>query len=368
MLASRTQSRCRPWRWSAMLLVLGFANSAPGADRIVLRNLEILTDKTVVEFDEDGIRLDDGSILTWDLIEKARVAQRQEDFDRLLSELGGHLYRIRQRMNVGDYRGLLPHAEAVYPRYATRSSDTAYLVCQALMWARIASGQREAALEPFVHCLQWLRQCRQQGRAVQLPGERRLQVDLERGMTAELAPVWFDRAAARKALPGVAAALAQLEAPRPPGAQVYYATLALAADQPAAATAAMRGLEGREPMELIIAAQAEVLGSGPGAAVGQLQRRLGDFDADLQPHALYWLGRAKLADSDPRVRQGGLLDLLRIVAVYGEKQADLTAAGLYEAMQVLARDGDSKGSIAVRRELLDRYGQTWHAARAREQQ
>ena len=31
------------------------------ADRIVLRNFEILTDKTVTEFDEDGIRLDDGS-------------------------------------------------------------------------------------------------------------------------------------------------------------------------------------------------------------------------------------------------------------------------------------------------------------------
>lgn len=368
MPAKRYMHALRMRRCILFLALLGFVGQVRAADRIVLRNLEILTDKTVTEFNEDGIQLDDGSRLTWDVIERAKVASRQADFDRMLSELGTHLYRIRQRLKVGDYRGLVTHAEALYPRYANRWSDTAYMVCQALMWGRIASGQREAALEPYLQCFQWHRKCRSQGRKVELPGERRLQVDLARGVTAELAPVWFDQPAAAKALPAVAAAIRALETPRPPGIRVYYGTLALTAGQPETAAKALEGLEGMEAMKAIIAAQDEVMRSEVGSGVERLRSQLGDLDAETQPLALYWLGRAKLIDSNRQVREEGLLNLLKVVAVFGDKQPELAAAGLYEAMQVLARDGDSKGSIAVRRELLDRYGQTWHAALAREQE
>jgi hypothetical protein len=354
--------------WCASLALLALVNEANGADRIVLRNLEILTDRTVMEFDEDGIQLDDGSQLTWDVIEKAKVASRQAEFDEMLSELGTHLYRIRQRLKVADYRGLVTHANALFARYAGRRSDTAYMVCQALMWGRIASGQREAALEPYLRCFDWHRRCQAEGRRVPLPGDRRLQLDLERGLTSELAPVWFDGAAAKKALPGVTAAIEALNSPRPPGIYAYLATLALAADRPEVAARAVKNLQGMETMQAIIAAQAEVMKSQSGPGVELLREQIRELDAEMQPLALYWLGRARLVDSDRRVREEGLLDLLKIVAVFGDAQPELAAAGLYEAMQILARDGDSKGSIAVRRELLDRYGQTWHAALARKQE
>ena len=93
------------------------------------------------------MRLDDGSVMEWDRIEQGRVSDEQQArFDAMLNELGSHLYRIRQRLSISDYRGLLPHAEAVYERYAGRRSETAYMVFQALMWSRLAVGQREAAL------------------------------------------------------------------------------------------------------------------------------------------------------------------------------------------------------------------------------
>jgi hypothetical protein len=350
------------------LALFALVNESSGADRIVLRNLEILTDRTVKAFDEDGIQLDDGRLLTWDVIEKAKVASRQAEFDQMLNELGTHLYRIRQRLKVGDYRGLVTHANALFARYAGRQSDTAYMVCQALMWGRIAAGQREAALEPYLRCFAWHRRCQAEGRPVPLPGERRLQLDLEQGLTSELPPVWFDGAAAKKALPGVTAAIAALDSPRPPGIYTYLASLALAADQPDVAAQAVKNLQGMQTMQAILAAQAEVMKSQSGSGVQLLRERISELDAEMQPLALYWLGRARLVDSDRRVRDEGLLDLLKIVAVFGEDQPELAAAGLYEAMQVLARDGDSKGSIAVRRELLDRYGQTWHAALARKQE
>ena len=69
---------------------------------------------SVTSFDEDGVRLDDGMVLGWDRIESARLSgQRQADFDRSLKELGDGLYRIRQRLRVGDYRDLQTHAEAL---------------------------------------------------------------------------------------------------------------------------------------------------------------------------------------------------------------------------------------------------------------
>ena len=155
-------------------LLLWFSGSvistAAGADRIILRNLKTIADKTVTSFDEDGIRLNDKKILGWHEIEKAKVSPDvQAAFDKMLGELGGHLYRIRQRLNVGDYEGLLPHAEAIHGSYVGRTSDTAYTVFQALMWGRLAVGQREAALGPYLRCYDIL--ARRGKSEIRLPGE-----------------------------------------------------------------------------------------------------------------------------------------------------------------------------------------------------
>jgi hypothetical protein len=182
------------------------------ADRIVLRNLTIIGDKTVASFDEDGIRFAEGGAVTWDEVERGTVAPgKQAEFDKMLQELGEPLYRIRQRLAVEDYQGLLPQAEALYPRYRQRRSETAYLVCQGVMWGRIADRRREEALDPYLRCFELLRAA--QGNTVKLPGERRLQVDLESGLTPELLPVWFDRAAAAKVLDEVFQTIAQMSKP-----------------------------------------------------------------------------------------------------------------------------------------------------------
>ncbi|MGE3780993.1 MAG: hypothetical protein AB7F89_27640, partial [Pirellulaceae bacterium] len=61
---------------AAMVVILSAIRSpddAEGADRIVLRNLTVISDRTVASLDVDGVRLDNGSLLTWDEIEKATV-------------------------------------------------------------------------------------------------------------------------------------------------------------------------------------------------------------------------------------------------------------------------------------------------------
>jgi hypothetical protein len=67
----------------------------------------------------------------------------------------------------------------------------------------------------------------------------------------------------------------------------------------------------------------------------------------------------------PMDHSSGLLDLLKIPATYGAEQPDLSAAALHLAMETLSKAGDAKGSVALRKELLERYGQSWHAQQVR---
>jgi len=338
---------------------------ASSADRIVLRNLKVLTDRSVSSFDPDGVRLDDGTLLNWDDIETAKLADGQQAaFERLRKELGEPLYRIRQRLSVGDYRGVLPHAEAVYRQYVDRESATAYMVVQALMWGRLAAGRREAALEPYLRCSEYVRRRRE---PVPLPGERRLAFDPPTGLSSELLPVWFDAEAAKAALPAVFQAIGRMQRPRPEGVNIYYATLALAAGQPEQSDRVLSAMSADVPVirELreIVAVQKETQAGQAGAALKQLEAGWPTYGPLSQPLALYWLGRALLQSSDAARQRQGLLYLLRIPAQFGGQQAELAGAALYHSMNGLAKLQDTRGSVAVRRELLERYGHTYYAGR-----
>ncbi len=349
--------------FSLVCLKVGFA-----ADRIVLRNLDIIADKTVARFDEDGVRLSDSSLITWDQIEQGKVAaENQAAFDQMLQDLGTHLYRIRQRLTVGDYRDILPHAEAVYPRYVGRKSETAYMVFQALMWARLAAGRREQAVEPYLRCFDYLKSIGSS--KVSLPGDRRLRYDPATGMTPELQPVWFDAEAAKSSLGGVFRAVAGMQPPRPEGTRVYYGTLALAAGESDQAKRVLEGIEGEHPamiqLRAIAMAQREVAAGESGTAIGTLEQNLDKLAPANKPLAIYWLGMSKLISGDERVRREGILRLLHLPAIHGKQFPGLAAAGLYEAMLAFAATGDLDSRTAVRRELLDQYGQTYHAAKVK---
>ena len=354
----------RAWTALAAAALILVGHGPCWADRIILRNLEVLADKRVAEFNEDGIRLSDGTRIQWDQVERAQVDPGQQAaFDRMLKELGTQLYRLRQRLTVGDYRGLLEHAEALYPRYVGRDSETAYLVFQSLMWARLASGQREAAVEPYVRAFDYLQ--RRPPADAKLPGQRRLSFDRQTGMTRELIPIWFDAEAARLALPAVLKAVSEMAEPRPEGMRIYYGTLALAAGDWDTARRVLAGVQGEQPKlaELlrIAVAQGEVLAGQRGAALQSLDEGFEKLDPENQPLALYWLGRSKLASSDASARREGMLQLLQLPALYGETYPDLAAAGLYHTMMAYAQEQDVSAQSALRRELLNHYKQTYHA-------
>lgn len=368
------QSRAVFARAGLVLLLLLLSGSVTptvsGADRIILRNLKIINDRTVSSFDEDGIRLSDGRMLGWHDIERAKVAEdKQVAFDKMLGELGNHLYRIRQRLVVGDYEGLVPHAEALQHHYAGRTSDTAYTVMQALMWGKLAVGQREAALAPYLRCYDILRQ---RGKLqLPIPGERRLVFDARTAITRDIAPVWFEESAAKAELSNVYEVIRAMSA-RPDGVYIYYASLASSAGDDETAAKVLRAVRADSDsiaeLRDVVAAQREIVtGDVSKIAVKSLQNKLADFSSDNVPLALYWLGRDKLGADDASVQQQGMLDLLRIVAVYGDRRPEVSGAALVHAMDQLSARKDVRGSVALRGELLSKFGGTFAAKKISQQ-
>jgi len=302
----------------------------------------------------------------WDRVERARIAaDKQPQFDRLLGQLGAPLYRLRQRLSVGDYQGVRASAESIASRFVDRNSPTAYLVMQALMWGRMAEGQREAACVPYFWCLEYVRRRDVDDVNRELPGSRKLQFEPKTGISGVLAPIWFDNRAAAQALPDASAAISKMTEPRLPATRLYFATLAIAAGKQDLALQAIGGLDGHDGWKALLTAQLAVQSGQPDRAIRLLTDESFELEENLRPVGLYWLGRAELVAEDPASGRRGLLDLLRITALFGEQTPEVSAAGLYQAMRQLASQGKARDSIAIRRELLDRFGQTWHAAQVR---
>ena len=338
-----------------------------GQDRIVLRNTKVIAGRKVVAVDEDGIRLDGAASpqsLGWDEIESATVALDQAKFDQLLKELGEPLFRIRRQMTEGRYQDILPHAEAVFPRFLDRRTPTAYLVAQGLMWSLLAHNRREEALAPYLVCLDVL----QANKKLTAPGNRRLPFDPTTGLSPELSPAWFDTGAAKTALPLAQKVLAAMAQPAPPAAPFYVATLALSAGEAQQAEALLQKLAPTRTSKewtAILAAQREVLARQPGPAVAALEKQVDQLLELNKPLGWYWLGQASLLDRAERKQKEGVVRLLRLPAFHGDQAPDLAAASLYHAFQTLRGLEDANGSLTLRQELLSRFGQTYHGARLR---
>lgn len=355
----------------AGLIVLLIAARLPAADRLILRNLDIFTDRTVTAVDEDGVviappRPGGGDRITWDEIERGTIALDQARFDELLQELGPPLYRIRQRLKIGDYESLATPAELLYPRFAGREGTTAYMVCQATMWSRLAAGKREAAAEPYLRCYELLRAGA--ARPGGLPGSRRLSLDPKSGLSTELQPIWFDAEAAKASLPGVQQAIRDMTQPRPEGAYIYYAALALAAGETAEFDRVLPSIRGEDPSvapwrELLLAQQ-EVAAGSPGSAVESLRIAAISLPESCRPAALYWLGLADVQSAEEQVVRDGILSLLTLPAVYRTQQPELAAAGLYHAAAALDKLKDDRSAAAVRYELTSQFGATYFGAKA----
>lgn len=337
---------------------------AAAEDRIILRSLDVISDQRVVSVSVEGVELGDRRQIGWDEIERISVdGPLNTKAQRLLGELGPPLFRIRQRMTVGDYSGLRDLAKQVQSRFEAQIGPSSLMVSQARVWGCLLEGQRaEALLGHFDTCRQLKAN---PDLAKTLPGKRAIAIDAATGLSSELQPIWFDKGAAKQIYPQAIQQAGAIPAPRPPGIYYYCASLALTVNEKEMAARMMsalpqtgRGLHWR----WILKAQQETLAGEAGVGVQQLQAEWQSLRKVDQPLALYWLAKNELTsggDHRARVSQA-LLQMLRLAALFGEQQPELAAAALYETTLQLEKQDQLPEAIRVRRELLDAHSQTYH--------
>lgn len=354
-----------------VLVALGVACMASPvwADRIILRNLEILNNVNVLSFDEDGVNVEGQGTIGWDAIERGTIDGKQAEFDKYLKDLGGPLFRLRQRLSVGDYSGLSEQAEALFPIFAKRESETAYLVCQATMWSRQASGRPGAALEAYFRCLRMLRG--KAGLAASLPGTRKLTFDVGTGLSPELEPIFFDVEEAKATLPAAKTAAQELQTPLPQAAFVYVGSLATAAGDMQLADKSFSNIRTDQALvadwRLIAPALQELARGENDQVIVQLEARVPGLHSFNRSIARYLLGKARTDDAVRSAVDQGVLDFLYVPAVEGTQRPELSAAALYAAMTALQKSGDSRQAAALRKEILANYSGAYFGQKLRDQ-
>lgn len=363
----------RSWQCMAVLIAAFWLAAPPHAqaDRLILRDLRLLGNITVIGFDEEGVKVTDNSLIPWHEIELGTVSpDKQADFDRLRKDLGDPLFRIHQRLKVGDYAGASEPAEAIFERYKDRDSKVAYMVCQATMWGRLAEGEREAALEPYFCCLRIMKKSARTSEVTQLPGSRTLDYDKQTGLTSDMLPIFFDREKAAAALPKAGAAATSIGSSAPDGVLVYMAALSIAAQDFAHAQTWQSRIRSGNPTlkqwPALLTAQQRIQAGELITARADLEPLIYSFETWNQPVAWYLLGISGSRSSEFLRIENGVLDLLHVPALYGRDHPELAAAALSETYAALNRIQLSTQAQDIRRQLLLFYGGTTHAQQLRQ--
>ena len=355
--------------WAMLLGAAALTAPASAADRIILRDNRVISDRSVAAFDPDGIVFAGlpALRLTWDEVEAGRVDRDQERFDELLRELGGPLYRIRRRLAAGDDRDVLEYAEALFPTFKDRRSASAFLVFVGLARGFEAHGRTEDVLAPYLLAVECLRAA--PGGTLPLPGDQGFRHDPDSKLSPLVLPIWRDPAAAKRALPGAIEALDASAARKPAGSLAYVATLAAAAGDRSTCDRLLAEAKASNPpkavADLIAIVEARLRIETPqerDEAIETLARIVDNSESSQRPLARYWLGIARLRAEEESERKRGLISLLALAALHGDDRPELAAEGLDAARIGLEASGDPSASI-LRSELLFRFPATAAAAR-----
>lgn len=340
--------------WITMATLAGFSLTSR-ADEIVLRNLKKLSNVTVDKLDEDGVVLSSGQVLGLDAILSATLKQ-QDEFDALHRRLAEDLFRIRLRVQNGDFENLQPHLDKVYPVYKGRQSKTAALVHLARLRESVLLGKwGRAVLAHFK-----LFTLAQQGQQpfLQALGYR---FEATTGVSGLICPFGFSQQELVDDWDSILAAYQELPTKHPSGLDFYFFALRSVADievKPEIASKKLQ-LSSLETflLESLPAATNEKIDSGEVEAARVKLDGYTFQPADSQAQrALYYFVYGMLEIRSERAdRNEGLLSLLRVHAEYGDSVPAISAAALTEVHGILQRIEPKKNAKSVADELFSRY-------------
>lgn len=335
-----------------------FASFAWSQPTIVLRDFT-LPNSPVTGFDEDGVRLHDGTIISWDMIAQATVEPAdQARADQLLETIGQPLFQMRWRLEIGDFAGAQQAAASVRGTLQNRRSPAALVLYLTDMASEIEQGDLIIAAMNWVRAVDLLQENPKWGH--QLPDKLSLPADPASTLHPKIFPVWDAADKAKELWPQVERFAADQKFEMlPPTAQVYLIAIAIDARQFEKAKQWIKRVHEKS--------------SAWSAALSQrLQRKSGqqpndgkpfsigttDWPDDVKAVATYWQASEKLASSVIPTTDLAAVDMLSIPAHYQRQFPELAAAALAAVAQQQRGLGDEVSAERLYKEIQLNYSET----------
>ena len=350
---------------------------------IVLRDLSLIRDKSIVAFDQHSIRLSDGSELGWDAVLKAELEPNEaKAFDNNVQQIGLPLFRLKSRISNGDWDGA---GEIAIPVFTSsflkqpmstsvdlrdsdqqKAIDHEYLICLAAMKSFLNDGRRVEALVPFVRASILQPKIGDDVRlfvgSAAIPSQ-----DAENLFSRELVPIWFDHSGLTSLSTQLAESGTSTELAQSIGLRLYLASIQIELGRPDEGLQSIQTLDFPESSEFnawrsILDARRHQTLNKPRKALSILDSEIKKMSGSARLAALFLQGTnlADIPNATDSENAKSLLTLIRIPALYGDEQPALAAAAIFQAAEIAElrkRDSDSQ---KLRDELLRRYPRTYH--------
>jgi hypothetical protein len=332
-------------------------------DTVVLRDLSILENVSISDFDSDGILLDDGKRFYWDQIYSGTVSEEnQQAFDRSISELGTPLFLINSRIAKRSFGLLRDPINSLKEREAELGPQNSILLQAARYFDSLNSGNRFDAVIPLLNIISLLDQSPDLIQRIPQSVRSQFQIDAESGLP--ILPIWFSNerkkevldqitawAASKKTIP-LAAAIFACTLIEQPDAFENYAWLEQFNEN--------RTFQAWKKFAIAINEESDT--------VAYLRKLIAESDLDsnsvLAITASYELGLRELAQPDETIQVDGELRLLKIVAAHGTRYPETAAACLHQVIRFRQGKDKKTGIQSLQSELRIRYANTFHGRRS----
>lgn len=331
-----------------------------GQANVVLRDLTLISDRTINSFDQNAVRLSDGSELSWDQILRGHVAvDQQGKFDRYVRDIGLPLFQMKQRIRLRDWTRLNEIADLLFVQYSGEDSTIGKTVCLASAKGKLETGERAAAVLPFL-----MATVKQSTLSDETLGAMGYQPDeLEIGVSVQLLPVWFDLDLAKVQRQALMAFAAELGDKFPEGGFVYLASFSLALEEFEEAKRFANQISGSH--ETLLQWRQLLLSEVDRRTRVDLHR-VNRFQVDAKtPAEVRAASRYFDAIAAEKSMQEGnplpvLLEHMKVAALWGEQFPNLSSAAMYRAVRLAKSAEMSKEAETISKELLSRYSKSYH--------
>ena len=331
---------------------------AHGQSNIILRDLSLIEGREITSFDFQSIKLDDNTQLGWDQVFRATVQpERQAEFDKNIKELGLPLFRLRQRIAIGDWNRLNEIADRLMVRYSGVDSPTGKTVCIATMKGRLETRSRAAAVLPFLMaCAKSAELSPQTLEAIGITN-----AELQSGISNQILPVWFDLRAVEKQKDAIVAYSQEPGVTLPPGGNIYLASFCIALEQWDQAKQYLDQIDSNadtQPWKQLLLAEVKHRQNGATGGISGHRVKPETLPA-IVAVGQFWEAENSARDTaaDPAAK---ILNYLKVSALWGEQFPTLSSASLYRAI-LLAKSSNMTGEAeTLAAELLRSHRNSYH--------